>query len=53
MQYSAQWTINGDRVCITDSGGVGTKFFIFALATGNDGSSNIEVFNINVVHPRH
>jgi hypothetical protein len=49
---SAQWTVNGNQVCITDSGGVGTKFFIFALATGNDGAANIEVFEINVVHPR-
>ena len=46
---SAQWTINGNRVCITNSGGMGTVFYIFAFAAGNDGSVNAELFTVNVV----
>jgi hypothetical protein len=47
--YSAQWTIDGNQLLITDSGGVGTVFFVFVAAIDSNGSVNTDFFTIEVV----
>jgi len=47
--YSAVWTVNGGDVCIVDSGGVGTRFFIYGTAVANDGQVNVNAFELKVV----
>jgi hypothetical protein len=48
---SAQWTVSGNQVCITDSGGVGTGFLGLAIAETGAGAANAIVFTIEVIHP--
>ena len=47
--YSAQWYVNGNQVCITNSGGIGTTFYFLALATNSNGGVGVNIFTTEVV----
>lgn len=47
--FSAAWNVSGGTLTITDSGGVGTVFFLFVKATGADGATDVNVYTIEVV----
>lgn len=46
---SAQWYVSGNQVCITNSGGIGTRFFFFASATNSNGGVGLNFFTTDVV----